>query len=386
MGTSSCNPKPPKEEGKLTLRAEGIKQNNKIISKPKKITGNKLNTNNSIPKLFKEQETPINNIKSRVNLINPEYKLSVLIITDIHSDISGIKKFCNLPNNKNKCAPLPTYDIIICLGDTTDISPEEQNDHNIRNKYKAETEYIYEQLSDRFHPKEFITCSGNHDPLEYFIGKYKFKKSEAICLHRGECVEIAPQLLCMGNGGCFPSRRLPPRDHILSYKEQLGVSRLGYSYPMQIEEEYISDIRGSISNIYKEEKLGIYYHTGIYTHSHIHTHTNIPPQVLLLTHCGPLMSNTSRYYHLRLNSILAEGIFGLDSIFQQYAHQGIFLANLHGHTHTPFSTQSIYLGTDTICLNPGAFYMGNYMQFQLVRENHSTKWLIEDILHYNYLQ
>lgn len=272
-------------------------------------------------------------IKSRNKQTNFKEYYKILVISDIHDDISKLNAL------KNKVSSIK-FDYIFFCGDAIDIY---KNNDTIYKQFFTELEKI----------APILWVPGNHEPNIYFNISQKEVTNNSKNLHKKN-IKLDDKLYIVGLGGSLPVLTgYQWKYNSILFKElnfEKDFKYQGYPYILnnfsKCDDMYIKDLNETVEKAKKEGGEDI--------------------QVLYLTHIGPLYTPS--------NVIIENGeilYLGSKNLGEKFLEEDNSFIIIHGHSHT--SEGYITLNNDKHIFNPGCFYKGHFGIVE-IKKNKYKKW------------
>ena len=272
----------------------------------------------------------------------------ILIISDIHMKTESVLKLLdwNRDNNKTK------FDMILITGDFDNLT-QYKKVADLPEYIESEKRIqILIELLKVFNCPVYI-IPGNHDPYSMFdteisgrvlrrflqsgvvVGGFKIEN-----MHKKK-LYLSDRLVLIGHGGAVPAYDDPESTKNFKWA--------GFPYDNEIELE---------QDFLETKKL-------------IEEETNKGNTIILMTHVGPKMSQTSVAYYNQ-DDIVYAGSSYMDSILKNYTSNILLFA--HGHTHVGSGFKNF---DSTTVLNAGS--LGYYLKVAAVTlaQDPDKKWTIK---------
>mmetsp|Transcript_38883 Transcript_38883/g.62320 ORF Transcript_38883/g.62320 Transcript_38883/m.62320 type:complete len:347 (-) Transcript_38883:163-1203(-) len=285
-------------------------------------------------------------------------RIVALIVSDPHDDIEGI----NLVREKMSQDGIHV-DFVLCPGDITTMPNKDYTkrpgDEEL-GVFEKKTLKVLKALAEIApDPSRLLWIPGNHDPLTLFqeakAGTQPTNINPEILngnLH-GKVVEIAPQLMIGGWGGCVEA---------LEDGKQVWVP---YPYP----EAQLKDRIKALESILEK---------GLKTNGD-NPGSSSSSSLLLMTHSGPDLSSTVKVTGVDPNSlnkpglrshIINSGSASLSRLLSSPMIQKSCILSMHGHTHQGMGLARV--GGVPI-LNPGSIlHTGSYSLVTLRKKKQTS--------------
>ena len=284
--------------------------------------------------------------------------IRILIITDIHqksSKIDKIRKYCYKYNI--------TYDYIFCMGDFDSLFIKEQNNEIIINESIEIIKNILQLLETLC--KRVFFVPGNHDPKIFFTQNSPQLTLYSQNIHK-KIIEIEDNLLLIGIGGCVPNFFSDKEKNFHTFKFDLNniskndIQYKGFPYCnnfkeinyIKSDEIYLNDIKEILEEIKKSN--------------------NQNKQIILLSHSGPIWSDTSNTF--TQGRVKYCGSQNLQNIINLNSNK--ILLNIHGHTHKSIGLMSCL---NSKIVNPGALMKGKFGEIILRKNKNLSQWEVKSI-------
>ncbi len=281
--------------------------------------------------------------------VKKDDKLFILLVSDIHESIENVNEIVTYCKN-NSINP----DYIFCLGDIMSIPQGSQGDQKIYEEKVNDLKNILTTLESIC--PNLIYLPGNHDFKNLFSVEDSPKLTEnSVNLHLKSII-IKEDLLLVGIGGATCALYTDEEFyHAYQNLDKNNIEWKGYPY---IDNEDSPNYEKS-DEMFKNDLQKI--------ESTINDHKG---NVLLLSHVGPFISNTSNQYE---EKIIYSGSPSLKDFL--FDHEDKIIANVHGHTH---DAQGLGKIREIKVCNPGAVLKRRFGILKLIKNIESNyKWKIE---------
>ena len=271
---------------------------------------------------------------------NSKNSLKFLVITDTHDRVYNVRKTIEKIKTIN-------FDYVIFCGDVVTIPSGKNNDKETISPFMPILKNIFLEL-EKIAPVLWVP--GNHDPYMYFTENYEEVSSNSKNLHK-KFEKIEDNLYIVGLGGSVPilnggiwTKNFVPFD-------KLDLNNIKYSgYPYNAnsynegDEMLLKDLNEILDKVPDENNN----------------------QIILLSHLGPLYTNT--------NFMEEDGevlYLGSKNLGERFEKENRAFIDIHGHTH--IADGFITLKPGKYVFNPGACYEGNYGILE-IKKNEDNKW------------
>lgn len=271
---------------------------------------------------------------------NSKNSLKFLVITDTHDRVYNVRKTIQKIKTIN-------FDYVIFCGDVVTIPSGKNNDKETISPFMPILKNIFLEL-EKIAPVLWVP--GNHDPYMYFTENYEEVSSNSKNLHK-KFEKIEDNLYIVGLGGSVPilnggiwTKNFVPFD-------KLDLNNIKYSgYPYNAnsynegDEMLLKDLNEILDKVPDENNN----------------------QIILLSHLGPLYTNT--------NFMEEDGevlYLGSKNLGERFEKENRAFIDIHGHTH--IADGFITLKPGKYVFNPGACYEGNYGILE-IKKNEDNKW------------
>lgn len=271
---------------------------------------------------------------------NSKNSLKFLVITDTHDRVYNVRKTIEKIKTIN-------FDYVIFCGDVVTIPSGKNNDKETISPFMPILKNIFLEL-EKIAPVLWVP--GNHDPYMYFTENYEEVSSNSKNLHK-KFEKIEDNLYIVGLGGSVPilnggiwTKNFVPFD-------KLDLNNIKYSgYPYNAnsynegDEMLLKDLNEVLDKVPDENNN----------------------QIILLSHLGPLYTNT--------NFMEEDGevlYLGSKNLGERFEKENRAFIDIHGHTH--IADGFITLKPGKYVFNPGACYEGNYGILE-IKKNEDNKW------------
>lgn len=271
---------------------------------------------------------------------NSKNSLKFLVITDTHDRVYNVRKIIEKIKTIN-------FDYVIFCGDVVTIPSGKNNDKETISPFMPILKNIFLEL-EKIAPVLWVP--GNHDPYMYFTENYEEVSSNSKNLHK-KFEKIEDNLYIVGLGGSVPilnggiwTKNFVPFD-------KLDLNNIKYSgYPYNAnsynegDEMLLKDLNEVLDKVPDENNN----------------------QIILLSHLGPLYTNT--------NFMEEDGevlYLGSKNLGERFEKENRAFIDIHGHTH--IADGFITLKPGKYVFNPGACYEGNYGILE-IKKNEDNKW------------
>ena len=299
-----------------------------------------------------------NNNECKIITHTNKNNIRILIITDIHqksSKIDKIRKYCY----KYKI----NYDYIFCMGDFDSLFIKEQNNEIIINESIEIIKNILLLLETLC--KRIFFIPGNHDPKIFFTQNSPQLTLYSQNIHK-KIIEIEDNLLLIGIGGSIPNffsdneKNFHTFNFDLNNISKTNIQYKGFPYCnnfkevnyIKSDEIYLNDIKEIFEEIKKSN--------------------NQNKQIILLSHSGPIWSDTSNTF--TQGRVKYCGSQNLQNIINLNSNK--ILLNIHGHTHKSIGLMNLF---NYKIVNPGALRKGNFGEIILRINKSINKWEVKSI-------
>ena len=284
--------------------------------------------------------------------------IRILIITDIHqksSKIDKIRQYCY----KYKI----NYDYIFCMGDFDSLFIKEQKNEILINESIEIIKNILQLLETLC--KRIFFIPGNHDPKIFFTKNTPQLTLYSKNIHK-KIIEIEDNLLLIGIGGCIPNffseneKNFHTFNFDLNNISKKNIQYKGFPYCNNFEdvnyiksdEMYLNDIKDIFEEIKKSK--------------------NKNKQIILLSHSGPIWSDTSNSFNQ--GKVKYCGSQNLQKIINMNYNK--ILLNIHGHTHKSIGLMSLF---NTKIVNPGSLRKGKFGEIIIRKNENINQWEVKSI-------
>ena len=266
--------------------------------------------------------------------------LKFLIISDIHDRIFNVRKMLD----KIKTIK---FDYVICCGDIVTVPTGKNAEKETITPFMPILKNIFLEL-EKIAP--ILWVPGNHDPYMYYTESYEEVTSKSKNLHK-KYEQLDDNLYIVGLGGSVPiltggtwtKDLIPFKDLDLN-----NVKYNGYPYDSKIYSDGDDKLLKDLNEIF--EKI-----------------PDENSQMILLSHLGPLYTNT--------NFMEEDGevlYLGSKNLGEKYEKENRAFINIHGHTH--LADGFVTLKPGKYVFNPGACYEGNYGILEIRKDEGTNKW------------
>lgn len=272
-------------------------------------------------------------------------KLKILLISDIHNNISKLKEIKPYLDTIHNTTTNNKYDYILISGDFTELKKINYINNDTASFQESELSLIniLNTLKTQFNNTNIIYIPGNHDSPIYYQSQVSYPETYNIHLNK---FNITPELIIIGIGGSVPSY----------FKSETEIIQdTWYPYPYQTEIDYSQDL-DKLNIIIKE---------------------NNNKQFILLSHIGPSISGTT----IRTDNINISHYSGSSSLNELiYLYKDNIICNIHGHSHKSSGMSHVF---NIPIINPGSVKENRFGEIELIMDK-DDMWKVHNTTFYNY--
>ncbi|XP_019863786.1 PREDICTED: uncharacterized protein LOC100634094 [Amphimedon queenslandica] len=275
-------------------------------------------------------------------------ELNILHITDVHNSTEMVAAVSQwVIKHKEK------IDIILLSGDIADMPMEYGNDTTkeallFKGSYYQDLQQVVSNaraICDRVY-----YVPGNHDPPQSFNEASPEITIDPIpsCNVHLHTIPVAPGLFLSGLGGSVPG-----------YQDG---KQCWDGFPYNNEDDINKDLTQLLEPFLGKD-----------------TPLRSPEdQLILMTHCGPSNSSTSRFCD-DPNAVIEAGSMSLYNWLVKPELQRRVLLNVHGHIHHGYG--EAHVGMISV-LNPGPLLDGHFSLYTLTRKGDPLQWSLSAVRRY----